>query len=424
MKIRKYIQNDFFKNASVLIGGTLFAQVITILFSPLLTRIYSPEEMGDLNIYLKIVGFVSTFATARYEMSIPLPKRDSHAFLLYRLALKIAFFILLFAAGTSIVILVFTEFSFFNLFFVLISLLSTFFVIFTNIGTNWAIRKKQFKKIAYSRLINSFSGNLMRYIFGVFHFGSIGLLFASFLGYILSSITFLTEWFKINNENQKSKPKTYVLMNDYKEFPFINLPHSLLDLGKDLLVAFLIVLFFSKNVFGWFSHSYIILQLPIAIVGSSIGQVFFNKAAEQVSNGESTLGILRKTVLVLFLLALIPFSVLFLFGDVLFAFVFGDNWEKAGEYSEIMSVWFFVSFIVSVVSTLPTILKRQKQYFVLGIISSGIQLFCFGVLPFFSNQSDQSFLTILMYVSVSQSVFLIFVLYKMFSYAKLGVKKD
>lgn len=406
-----------------MIGGTLIAQLISILFSPILTRIYTPEEMGDLNIYLKIVGFVSTFATARYELSIPLPKKDHHAFLLYQLALKISLFILFFATGASILILIFTKFSWFNVLFVLLCLISSIFVIYSNIGTNWAIRKKQFKKISYSRLINSVSANGLRWLFGVFHFGSLGLLLASLIGYILSSITFLTEWFKIKQEHENSKVKTYALMNEYREFPFINLPHSLLDLGKDLLVAFFIVFFFSKDVFGWFSHSYLILQLPIGIVGASIGQVFFNKVAQTVNDGESALGILRKTVLVLFLLAIVPFTVLFFFGAELFAFVFGENWEKAGEYSEIMSIWFFVTFIVSVVSTLPTILKRQKQYFVMGIISAVIQLFCFGVLPLIFPKIDDSFLTILFYVSITQSAFLIFVLYQLFVYAKQGLKK-
>jgi O-antigen/teichoic acid export membrane protein len=422
--INKYIKTDFVKNASILIGGTFFAQFISILISPLLTRIYSPEQMGDLNIYLKIVGFVSTVATARYEMSIPLPKSDSHAYLIYKLAIKISFFILLFTFLLSLIHLVISGLSIFNILFALICLLSAIFIILTNIGTNWAIRKKQFKKISYSRMTNSITSNGLRWTFGVLNFGSLGLLAASLLGYILSSMPFLTEWVKIRKEHKifNSKRKTHVLMRNYREFPFVNLPHSMIDLGKDLLVAFFIVYFFSKNIFGWFSHSYIILQLPISIIGASIGQVFFNKAAELVQEGKSTFDILKKTVSVLFLIALVPFTVLFFFGDILFAFVFGENWVNAGIYSEIMSIWFFVSFIVSVVSTLPTILKRQQQYFVLGIISSVIQLFCFGALPLLIGNSEQNFISILYFVSISQSLFLIFVIFKMFSYSKSGIK--
>jgi O-antigen/teichoic acid export membrane protein len=196
----------------------------------------------------------------------------------------------------------------------------------------------------------------------------------------------------------------------------------MVDLGKDLLLAFFMVFFFSKDVFGWYSHSYSVLQLPIAIIGTSIGQVFFNRAAEIVNSGGSTLGLLRKTVGVLFAVSIVPFTVLFFFGTPMFSFVFGKEWAQAGNFSEIMSIWFFMNFLNSVISTLPTILHRQKQFFYLGILSALIQLFCFGALPLLIGHSDQDFITILWSVSIAQSIFFCFVMWVMFRFAKAGLK--
>lgn len=404
--------------------GTVIAQVFSVLISPILTRIYTPEEMGDLNIYLRAVGFLSAVATARYELSLPLPKKEEHAYLLYRLSIRISIYVLLGSCFLFFVYFLFTKFDVKTVNLAVFTLISSVFLVLINLGTNWAIRKKQFKKISTSRMLNSISSNLLRWLFGVLGMGSFGLLIASLVGYVLSSLTFFKEWCKIDKVNRsfRSDGKTKVLMNTYREFPAINLPHVMVDLGKDLLLAFFMVFFFSKDVFGWYSHSYAILQMPISIIGISIGQVFFNRAAEIVNNSGSTLGLLKKTIGVLFAISIIPFTVLFFFGTPMFSFVFGKEWAQAGHFSEIMSIWFFMNFLNSVISTLPTILHRQKQFFYLGILSAAIQLFCFGALPILIGRTDQDFIQILWTVSIAQSVFFCFVLFAIFRFAKAGYK--
>ena len=62
----KLHKRDFVKSVAVLMIGTILAQLFSFLISPILTRIYTPEEMGDLNLYLRIVGFLSVLATARF----------------------------------------------------------------------------------------------------------------------------------------------------------------------------------------------------------------------------------------------------------------------------------------------------------------------------------------------------------------------
>lgn len=413
------------KSVMVLMTGTVLAQAIGYLISPILTRIYSTEEMGDLGVYLRAVSFLSALATARYEMSLPLPKSDSHSYLLYRLSLRIALYTLL---GTTIVGLLYlfsVSFAFSELVFIIITILSAFFLVFINLGTNWAIRKKQFRKISFSRVSNSLTANGLRWIFGVMHWGSIGLLIATLIGYIISSFSFIQEFLKIDKYHKpsRSRKKTFALVSEYRQFPLVSLPHVLIDLGRDLLIATLIIYFFSKDIFGSYSHSYTILRLPLMIVGTSIGQVFFNRCSEMVNNGTSIFGLLKKTILLLLVLSIIPFTIIFFYGEPLFYFVFGENWGTSGYYSEIMSIWLMINFIASTVSAIPIILNRQKEFFILGLITSSIQLLSFGVIPLFIGTSASAFEDILWFASASQAIFLVFVIFITLRYAKLGVKR-
>jgi teichuronic acid exporter len=421
MKIKK---SEFVHSVIVLMSGTVLAQALTYLISPILTRIYSTEEMGDLGIFLRAVGFISALATARYELSIPLPKNESHSFLLYRLSLQIAKYTLIACTIIGIVYLISQPFDVNQLVFVAITLVSSIFLVIINLGTNWAIRKKHFKKISYSKVTNSFVSNGLRWFFGVMNLGSFGLLFASLIGYIVSSFTFFKELFQLKKEHAGliSAKKTYVLSKVYNQFPMVSLPHVLLDLGRDLLIASLIISFFSKDIFGSYNHSYTILKLPLAVIGVSIGQVFFNRCNEMINEGKPIISLLNKTILSLVAMSIIPFTVIFFFGKPLFSFVFSEQWEMSGYYSEIMAVWLFFNFLSSPTSSIPLILHRQKEYFIMGLISTVLQLIGFGVLPFVLGTSKDAFVQILWFVSITQTMLLIFMIFITLYYARKGVK--
>ncbi len=409
----------------VLTTGTILAQAIGYLISPILTRIYSTEEMGDMGVYFRAVGFIAALGTMRYEMALPLPKNDSHSFLLYKVSLKIAIYILIACAFLGILFLLSQPFSWLQVGFVAFTIAGSMVMIFINLGTNWAIRKKQFRVISISKMINAFASNGLRWIFGLFGLGSFGLILATFLGFLFSCFSFLKDFKSLNSfyKQHDSPSKTSVLLKEYRQFPLVSLPHVLMDLGRDLLIAALIVYFFSKDIFGSFNHSYTILKLPLVVIGASIGQVFYNRCSEMVNQHQPIYALLRKTLIILFFLSIVPFGIVFFFGEGLFGFVFSEAWSTSGFYSEIMAVWLLFNFVNSPVSSIPMILNRQKEYFFLGLISTVLQLFGFGILPFILGTDRQDFIHILWFVSISQAIYMIFVTWITLYYAKRGVVK-
>jgi O-antigen/teichoic acid export membrane protein len=116
--------------------------------------------------------------------------------------------------------------------------------------------------------------------------------------------------------------------------------------------------------------------------------------------------------------AILPFTILFFFGRDIFSFVFGANWDLAGYFSEILAVGTFFNFIISPLSNLPIVLKKQKQYFVLGLVSTIIQIFIIGVLPMIIGTSDKSFIILMWSMSISQAILLIITAFIFLNYAK------
>ena len=65
------------KKIGILILGTFVAQLITIGVTPILPRIYSPEDFGIFAIIFSISGILSTFIGGRYEVAIVQPRKIS-----------------------------------------------------------------------------------------------------------------------------------------------------------------------------------------------------------------------------------------------------------------------------------------------------------------------------------------------------------
>ena len=89
MKLSETFKGDFTKSVLTLVTGTVISQIIVFFFSLIISRLYTPEETSYFSIYTRIVLFVSTLATARFESALALPKREEHAFSLYRLLIQL-----------------------------------------------------------------------------------------------------------------------------------------------------------------------------------------------------------------------------------------------------------------------------------------------------------------------------------------------
>ena len=67
-------EKSFSKKIITLISGTVGTYFFPIIFSPLLTRIYTPDEFALFTIYITAVQIISVVSTLKYELGIPLVK--------------------------------------------------------------------------------------------------------------------------------------------------------------------------------------------------------------------------------------------------------------------------------------------------------------------------------------------------------------
>ena len=419
----KLIKNsDFIGKIILLVTGTVIAQSITYLLSPVISRLYTPEQMSYLTLLIRISSFFAVISTGRFEIAFTLPKRDEHAFSLYKFTLSLTFLVVLF----SIIIIYFFDYFHFQqyylrpiLYFIPLAIL---LVSFNSQGVNWAVRKKDFKSINTSKILQSSINSILCVFLGWYSYGVNGLIISFLVSLFVSNIPFFTSFLSTYYDLKfyRFNRNKYLILKEYIGFPKINLPHVLMDLTKDLFIAFYLIYLFDKEVLGLYDFSYRMLRLPITFIGVSISQVLFKKTVDLVNEKKSIYPIVRKTILMLFLLSIVPFGILFFYGSDIFGYIFGENWREAGVFCEIMSPWLMINFIVSPISQIPTVLNKQKTFFMLSLISTLIM-----VLTFLLNQiiSNINFVDTLRILSISQFFCLLFILFWILSISKKAISK-
>lgn len=395
--IIKIKRNSILRNIAIVATGTAAAQSLSILFSPLITRIYGPNEFGLLGVFLAMVSIISPIAALTYPTAIVLPKEENEAKGLIRLSLYTAGIFSLITALT----LVFFKNTIVSMF--QISSISNFlyllpFLIMSSslsqVTEQWMIRTKRFKLIGKVTFLSSLIMNISKVGLGWFHPIAAVLVVISVLGNTLHAFMLLIgdnlnnlrnilQW----NKDKNSKIPLKALAKKYIDFPVYRAPQVLLNAVSQSIPVLFLSIFFSPASAGFYSLSKTVLAMPIGFLGKSIGDVFYPRIAEAANDGENIKDIITRVTFWLILIGIFPFGVIIIFGPSLFSIVFGENWIQAGEYARWLSLWLFFMFINRPSVIAIPILRLQGAFLIFEIISVLIKVLALYI-GFFMFRDD------------------------------------
>jgi O-antigen/teichoic acid export membrane protein len=378
--VRKYLKNPTVKNFQKLLFGNLAIQIVNFAFYPLITRIYSPAEMGEFGAMMSMVQILAVFTTGQYYFAIVGEKDES----------KIDRII------TSSLLL--------NVFFVAILFCCTFVfdlphlvplvVLFYNVSEIFKLRSYRLGKLNQANLstfFNRLSSQIFKLIGGVTKFPSLLLLsevagnLAGMTNYLRDRINFSTKDF-------------FATLKEYRRFPFHYLPNSLAGIVFQELPVLFFATKFSPTLAGHYFLFQKVLAQPIVLMGNIIASSSIKISAEKSSRQETTDYLKKITVKVSFLF--IPVALLsFFFGEPLFSFFLGAKYAGAGKIASLL--FFVIPFKalkgMSIVSTLHT--QRLNLFAAIKLIG----LIILGCLIY--SYESREFEVFLIYYSIIEIAF-------------------
>ena len=388
---KKLTEDSMFRNVIILVFGTATAQAIPILYTHILTRIYSVGEYGTFGIILTILTLSVVFITAKLELAINIPYLDKHAKLIMLTALLITIFF-----SFVLLIIVYLNLNRFNIYIGLeenskLTLFIPLAVCYMGVGQimrYWLNRKKLFKDISRNNVLQSLISSNAQLLFGGLIKWSNGLVAGQLLGHLVSTIYLVRvvikrESIKIGFKTLLIEFKTLLkiryILRRYKRFPLFLLPAQLINNVVQFLPLILLNNSYSVVLVGYYLLTQRMFAIPILLVSTSIGDVFRQAASEQfVKNGNCESLFITVFKKLLFISAL-PFLILYFTAPWLFGFVFGAEWQKSGEIAQILAPMFFLQFVSSPLSYMFVIAEKQNldliwNIFFLLVVSAGFFL--------------------------------------------------
>lgn len=367
-------RSRFTQNVAVLGGGTALAQCILVLASPLLTRLYLPSDMGLMGLYVSYFGFVTVAASLRYETAIvSAPDRSQAAhltFLSMMLALPSSFvcaWVLYLLVKHSV--LGFGNLPAFTALFVIPSVLLT--GIFAALRY-WFVREESLATVSKALVMQNSARSFLQVGFGALRWGWLGLIGGDILGRGVGIGRMLRgAWPVISGEVFPLKWKEIAgVLRSYRKFPIYSLPSALIDALAMTIPLPLIAGLYGTEPAGHFSLVLRVLSLPLALVGTSVGDAFHGRMAAHVReepNGSARF--FYRTARGLFLVGVMPAILLVVFGEDIFRLVFGQNWGLAGKLATAMAPWTLAQLVVSPLSRVVYVLQGQELKLVYDVLS-------------------------------------------------------
>lgn len=395
--------------------GTTIAQAIPVAISPILTRIYTPEDFGLFSVFIALASIFGSIANGRYELAIMLPKKDEDAINIFALGFIITTFISLFLL---VLVILFNDYftALLNndeiglwLYFVPISVFLTGIFNILNYFNN---RRKNYKDIANATILKSIVLAITQLSIGFIKQGVSGLISGQLFSQLVANTKLLTNIIKDKVLISKiSKIKIMALAKRYRNFPKYSMWAVLANALSQHLTNILISAFYSVSTLGFYSLVQRVLSMPSALIGGSIGQVFFQHATKEKQQTGKAINSFNSTVKKLIMIGLPSFGLLFFIVEDLFAFVFGEEWRVAGGYAKIVIPLFFIRFISSTVSVTNIIFEHQKAGLLINLLLLFSAIICFVIANFFGFEFIE-FLYMFTFI-FSLEYILFFVYYKL-----------
>ncbi|MDW7646360.1 MAG: lipopolysaccharide biosynthesis protein [Desulfuromonadales bacterium] len=384
--------NSVFRNMAVLASGSGIAKVLGAISIPIITRIYTPEHMGVLSVFVAMTAMLVPFGTLRYSMALPLPKNDG-------LAVNLAVLCLISLGVMSTVsALVLSLFARPILALLDMQLLMPYWWLliiavvgagFYEILSQWATREKAFKVVAKTNVWQSICGSLVKIGLGLLALKPLGLL----LGHVVTQaggILSLTNSFKNKfraGGRFVTKRRILFLLKHYSNFPKYRLPSQFL-----LVFSVQAPLIFSAKLFGAETTGQLglaltALALPIALFGQTTGQAYYGEIAKVGRKNPEKIRKITKYVLKrLFMLSVVPALILVIYGPWLFSISFGEEWGRAGIFARILAIYLVAQFVSSPLMSVLNVFERQGLFLRFNVVrvSLVVLIFYFSFLFSFS----------------------------------------
>jgi O-antigen/teichoic acid export membrane protein len=261
--IQQVRRSPFVRNVAAMASGTAASQVISMIFAPVITRLYGPEAYGIQSVFMSIAGICASIAAMTYPVAIVLPESDSVALALARLSIYVGVvtslltLMILFFWGAELLFLLNAEQIIPYIYLVPVFMLVS---VFGEVVAQWLIRKRAFNLTANINVAQSIITSTIKTFMGFLNPSATVLVVTNTFGGLLEAMLMvlgLRRGYEKNllyhNERNPPHPKYHLweLANQHRDFPLLRTPQVLLNAVSQTMPMLLLASYFGATAAGF-----------------------------------------------------------------------------------------------------------------------------------------------------------------------------
>ena len=345
-------KHPFIKNVLTLMSGTAFAQLLSILASPLLSRIFTPEDFALQASFVSVTSLCLVFCSGKIEQAILLPEQNEDANDILKLSLWLCIIICcLLPFFIKITSLFNTAFE--DLVNNKLIILTTIFILCSGICEIlrvYFLRHKQFKAMSSRTVVSSIITVSLNLLCGYLMYSKKVLITSTTVAQIVVLFLFIILFIKIYKkiENCKFNFKLSNVKNvlkQYWQFPVFIMPGQVFNVFTTHIPVLLLSSYYSATEIGYYAFINKVINVPFSVIIGSLTQVFLQKFIN--TSKEQRLPLYLKTSFILFGIVIIPAVICVIIAPPLIRIVFGSIWEPSATIARVLAPMLVIRFALT-----------------------------------------------------------------------------
>jgi len=356
------LKKSFLKKFSVTAIGSLVALIIPLISSPIIGRLYTPEEFASLSLFISTIGLLSIISSGQIQNSLfdPLVRRN---YSIQELWSRYSSYTIFWAINFTIIYILLKYYirvemlgpiTFLNWALIIIGLFFTNFNAFLN---PLIIIDEKFEVNSRNKVLTSFTVSSVQLGLSQL-WNKLGLILGNIAGLIVSNYNFSKA---INFSYKRFKPKSPLkIFTDFKNYTLYYTSSSLVGQLNNYAPIFFLPVMYGMTSLGQYAFGMKLFQIPLNIFSKSIQEVFKQESSSEMIEFGNCKKSFKKSLLALISISLLPFLVFSFTIEYIMPYVFGAQWEVAGTILKLLSPALFLKFITSPLSFVFILRKKQK----------------------------------------------------------------
>lgn len=356
------LNSALFKQTAILSVGTLISQIIALSITLILQRyFYSPSQFGEYSLFINITAVFASIATLKYEYALMIANDEYKARHLFITAIVASLIMSILAVIVIGMLQFFNVYRLGSAFIFLLAFCLVFFSGINDVLNYWFNRSKRYINMAMARILQSVVGEGAKIGLYFTPFSSIAMQMGRVIGFAFSAsllFVFKSKEFKeIAVNTSKSDIKKYAL--EEKKYPLITTPNVLINSLNAAVFSYCIFEFYGAANLGFVSVAMQYVAVPLGIISSSFGQIYF-QSISKIYDMEELRSNYLTNLKILAVVAFIALIIILAVPEGVYTYILGSKWNGIAVYFRICILYMSFSFISSSLSFIYLKLDKHK----------------------------------------------------------------